>query len=104
MHMALGFAMSEDLVWEDGAALNPSLASYFIPGPFEMPRTELIRVDSWDPEGPFGAKEAGEGTVGPTAPAIANAIFDAAGIRMKSLPITAEKVLKRLGEKGAGKA
>lgn len=104
MHMALGFAMSEDLVWEDGAALNPSLASYFIPGPFEMPRTELIRVDSWDPEGPFGAKEAGEGTIGPTAPAIANAIFDATGVRVNSLPLAAERVLKALGEKGAGKA
>ena len=102
MHMALGFTLTEELVWGDGSALNPSLAAYAIPSPFEMPRTELVRVDSWDPEGPFGAKEAGEGTIGPTAPAIANALFDASGIRVKSLPITAEKVLKALEEKRAG--
>src|SRR3990172_3271730 len=58
MHMALGFALTEEVAWENGSALNPSLISYAVPGPLEMPRTELARVDSWDPEGPFGAKEA----------------------------------------------
>ena len=67
-----------------------------------MPRTELAHVDSWDPEGPFGAKESGEGTVGPTTPAIANAVFDAAGIRIRSLPMTAEKVRQALEGKGSG--
>ncbi len=99
MHMAVGFTLTEDLVWGDGTALNPSLASYAIPSPFEMPNTQIVHVPSWDPEGPFGAKEAGEGTIGPTAPAIANAVFNAAGIRMTSLPLTAEKVLKALEEK-----
>lgn len=98
MHMALGFALTEEVVWNEGSALNPSLASYAVPSPLDMPRTELVHIDSWDPEGPFGAKESGEGTVGPTAPAIANALFDAAGIRIKSLPITAEKVLEALGD------
>ncbi len=96
MHMALGFALTEEVVWNGGSALNASLSSYAVPSSLDMPRTELVHIDSWDPEGPFGAKESGEGTVGPTAPAIANALFDAMGIRIKSLPISAEKVLKAL--------
>ena len=101
MHMALGFALTEEVVWEEGSALNASLTSYGVPSALDMPRTELAQVDSWDPEGPYGAKESGEGTIGPTAPAIANAVFDAAGIRIKSLPLTPGKVLEALREKGA---
>ncbi|MDO8688612.1 MAG: xanthine dehydrogenase family protein molybdopterin-binding subunit [Dehalococcoidia bacterium] len=101
MHMALGLTLTEEVFWDEGRITNASLTSYCVPSALDMPRTELVPVDSWDPEGPFGAKESGEGTVGPTAPAIANAIFDAAGIRMKSLPITAEKVLVALEEKSS---
>ena len=101
MHMALGFALTEEVVWEEGSALNASLTSYAVPSALDMPRTELAQVDSWDPEGPYGAKESGEGTIGPTAPAVANAVFDAAGIRIKSLPLTPGKVLEALREKGA---
>ncbi|MDP2660629.1 MAG: xanthine dehydrogenase family protein molybdopterin-binding subunit, partial [Dehalococcoidia bacterium] len=102
IHMAIGFALTEELFWGDGSALNPSIASYCVPSPFEMPRTNILHVPSWDPEGPFGAKEVGEGTLGPTAPAISNAIFDATGIRMKSLPMTAEKMLTALEAKSPG--
>jgi 4-hydroxybenzoyl-CoA reductase subunit alpha len=65
----------------------------------DMPEIETIAVETDDPEGPFGAKEAGEGLILPVAPAIANAIYDAVGVRIKDLPITAGKILKALEEK-----
>ncbi|MDP2935399.1 MAG: molybdopterin-dependent oxidoreductase [Dehalococcoidia bacterium] len=49
MHMAMGFALTEEVVWNEGSALNPSLASYAVPSPLDMPRTELVHIDSWDP-------------------------------------------------------
>ena len=64
-----------------------------------MPEIEIILVESEDPDAPFGAKECGEGSVAPVAPAIANAIYDAIGVRIKNLPITREKILKALKEK-----
>ena len=65
-----------------------------------MPEIESVMVETNDPIGPFGAKGVGEPTLIPTAPAIANAIEDAVGIRIKDLPITSEKVFWALNEKG----
>ena len=65
----------------------------------DMPNIQTIHVETIDPEGPFGAKEAGEGTTISPAPAIANAIYDAIGVRIKELPITPDKILKALEEK-----
>jgi len=62
-----------------------------------------IAVDTFEPEGPFGAKEAGEGLTSPTAGAIANAVYNAVGVRIRDLPITPEKVLRALKEKGKKK-
>ncbi len=99
IHLALGFAVSEEIVMEGGQTLNPNLLDYKIPTPLEMPPVDVLWLNVPDPAGPMGAKEAGEGTVGPHAPAIANAIRSATGIQMTSLPITPEKMLKAMEER-----
>lgn len=98
VHMGIGFALTEELRTHEGQVLNPSLVDYKVLTPLEMPPMDLLRVDVKDPVGPFGAKEVGEGAVGPNAPAIANAIFQAVGIEAKTLPIKSEWVLAALEE------
>ncbi len=99
VYMGLGQALEEEMVWRDGRLMNPSLLEYRIPSTLETPEIESIIVESRDPEGPFGAKEAGEGSLAATIPAIANAIYDAVGVRVKSLPMTPEKILAGLRER-----
>jgi len=99
VYMGLGQAVQEEMVWENGRLMNPSLLEYRIPSTLETPLIESIIVESEDPEGPFGAKEAGEGSLAATIPAVANAIYDAVGVRLNTLPITPEKVLAALREK-----
>ncbi len=84
---------------QDGAVLNPNYLSYKMPSILEMPEVETIIVECHHKEGPYGAKGPGECTNVATPPAIANAIYDAVGIRIKDLPITPDKVLKALKEK-----
>jgi len=64
-----------------------------------LPEIELILVEKPDPKGPFGAKGVGESAMVAIAPAIANAIYDAVGVRITELPVTPEKILKALKEK-----
>ena len=64
-----------------------------------MPETKILEIDTYEPEGPFGAKEAGEGLTNPTAAAISTAIYNAVGVVIRDLPITPEKVYKALREK-----
>jgi 4-hydroxybenzoyl-CoA reductase subunit alpha len=64
----------------------------------DMPPSDSVDVEVYEPEGPFGAKEAGEGLAIPTAPAIADAVYDATGYRCMDLPITPEKLLKNGGK------
>ena len=97
--MGLGLAMYEDYMYKDGAVLNPNYLSYKMPSILEMPEVETIIVECHHKEGPYGAKGPGECTNVATPPAIANAIYDAVGIRIKDLPITPDKVLKALKEK-----
>ena len=99
VYMGFGQALQEDMVWKDGRLMNASLLEYRIPSSQENPEIESIIVESIDPEGPFGAKEAGEGSLAATIPAIANAIYDAVGVRINSIPITPELVLSALREK-----
>jgi CO/xanthine dehydrogenase Mo-binding subunit len=99
--MGIGMALSEDLIFENGRQVNPSLANYMVPTSVDVPPIEVIIVKSYDPSGPFGAKGVGEPTLVATAPAILNAIYDAVGIRLYSLPATPEKVLQALREKEA---
>jgi len=99
VYMGMGQALQEEMVWKSGRLMNPTLLEYHIPTTLETPEIESIIVESNDPEGPFGAKEAGEGSLAATIPAIANAIYDAVGVRITSLPITPEKILAALKEK-----
>jgi nicotinate dehydrogenase medium molybdopterin subunit len=98
----IGFALSEEVLFKEGAQLNATLRDYVIPTSLDMPAVEVILADNYDPTGPFGAKGVGEPTSVPTAPAILNAIYDAVGVRLYSLPATPEKVLKAMKEKQSG--
>jgi len=97
--MGLGQALQEEMIWKDGLLMNPGLLEYRSPSSAESPEIECFIVESVDPEGPFGAKEASEGSLAATIPAIANAIYDAVGIRLRECPFTPERVLAALREK-----
>lgn len=99
IHMGLGQALSEEMIFSDGRLLNASLADYHIPSTLDTPDMEVVIIESNDREGPFGAKEAGEGPIHPVLPSIGNAVYDAVGIRMFNLPITPDKVLAKLKSK-----
>ena len=86
--MGLGQALEEEMVWKDGLLMNPGMLEYRSPSSAESPEIECIIVESIDPEGPFGAKEAGEGSLAATIPAISNAIYDAVGVRLREAPFT----------------
>ena len=94
IQMGLGYALSENLIMKDGKTLNTTFLDYKIPSAVDMPPGESVCVETFEPEGPMGAKEAGEGLAIPTAPAIAEAVFHATGYRCKALPITPEKILR----------
>ena len=98
IHMGMGYALFEEMHVEKGRILNPSFLNYKVPTALEMPKNEILLVESEDLDAPFGAKECAEGSIAPIAAAIANAIYDAIGIRIMSLPITPEKILKALRE------
>ncbi len=91
--MGLGYALSEELIVANGQALNPDFHHYRLFTAADMPPIETIIVETDDPGGPFGAKGVGEMGGTPTAAAIANAIYDAIGIRLTELPMTPERVL-----------
>jgi CO/xanthine dehydrogenase Mo-binding subunit len=95
----MGHALYEDVITEKGQVVNPSFLDYGIPTAAEVPAMTSVDVETDDPEGPFGAKESGEGTQLAPAPAIVNAIYDAIGVRFNSLPVTPEKILAALEEK-----
>ncbi len=94
--MGMGQALTEEMVWKDGMLMNPGLLEYRSPSSVESPEVEPIIVESIDPEGPFGAKECSEGSLAATIPAIANAIYDAVGVRLHEVPFTPERVLAAL--------
>jgi 4-hydroxybenzoyl-CoA reductase alpha subunit len=99
--MGLGYGLYEELVVQEGKVLNPNFADYSLPTVLDMPEIDPIIVETDEPAGPFGAKGMAEPACIPTAPAIANAVYDAVGVRIKDLPITPEKVLRALKEKEA---
>ena len=97
--MGMGQALTEEMVWKDGMLMNPGLLEYRSPSAVESPAVEPIIVESIDPEGPFGAKECSEGSLAATIPAIANAIYDAVGVRLHECPFTPERVLAAIRAK-----
>lgn len=97
----IGFALTEEVKLQpDGKIMNPNLTDYTILTAMDIPPITSIIVESNEPNGPFGAKGIGEAVMIPTAPGVANAIYDAIGIRFTELPITSEKILKALKERG----
>lgn len=101
-HMGMGQALMEEVLHYDGAVQNAGLLEYKIPSPFEQPEIDIVPSSSDESEGPFGAKEAGEGPLAPVIPAIANAIFDAVGVRLFELPLRPDRVLAAM-RKAAGR-
>ena len=98
--MGLSETLFEDEVFDkNGKLLNADLHNYLIATSAETPHIDSTIVDSYEPEGPFGAKEVGEGATLPVLGAIANAVEDAIGVRIKELPITPEKVLNAIKSK-----
>lgn len=94
--MGLGYALTEELIVRQGRVVNPDLMDYRVFTAADMPRIDTIIIETHDPTGPFGAKGVGEMGGTPTAAAIANAIYDATGVRMTELPMTPERVLAAL--------
>lgn len=89
----IGQAVFEEIAYDNGQLINPNLIDYVLPSLADMPASiDPIAIEIPDRNGPFGAKGIGESALIPVAPAIANAIFDAIGVRIKDLPIKAEKI------------
>ena len=91
-----GYALSEELIFHEGRLQTPSLSEYLMPTAMDVPRVTSIILESGSGLGPFGAKGIGEAALTPVAPAIANAVADAIGVRISDLPITPEKVIRAL--------
>lgn len=96
MYMGFGEAVMEEHVFRKGLHKQPTLLEYKIPTSLDMPVLDGMIVETLDAEGPFGAKEVGQGPLAPVIPAIANAVYDAVGIRIDSTPISADKILRAL--------
>lgn len=101
LHMGIGFALTEGVVCDpvEGHVLNPNFRDYKLVTPLDMPKVETFLADTWEPTGPFGAKGIGEGCLNPVAAAVYNAVHNAIGVRIYTMPITPEKILKALRNK-----
>ena len=88
-----GFALSEEMLYEEVRLVTPSFSEYLMPTAMDMPKVECILLESRSGVGPFGAKGIGEPAITPVAPAIANAVADAIGVRVFEMPITPERVV-----------
>jgi 4-hydroxybenzoyl-CoA reductase alpha subunit len=103
VYMGLGEALMEEQVFRKGVHKIPSMLEYKSPTTLETPEIHTILVETDDPEGPFGAKEAGQGPLLPLIPAVANAVYSAVGVRVDEVPISPEKVLKGFELRKQGK-
>jgi len=108
--MGMGQAMSEETAYHDGLLITGNMLDYRVPTIQDSPPIEVGIVESNDPHGPFGAKEAGEGSLAAFLPALTNAIADAIGVRFNELPVTPDRVFaalekrRRAGNGNADKA
>ncbi len=97
--MGIGEAMHEEIIFDDqGHIMNNNLAEYKMVTSMDMPEVNAIVIESDEPNGPYGAKEVGEGAIMPTIPAILNAVHDATGVRIFELPLTPERVYNAIEE------
>jgi CO/xanthine dehydrogenase Mo-binding subunit len=103
VYMGLGEVLMEEQVFRKGVHKIPSLLEYKSPTTLETPEIHTILVETDDPDGPFGAKEAGQGPLLPVIPAVANAVWSAVGVRVDEIPITPDKVLRGLELQRQGK-
>jgi putative selenate reductase molybdopterin-binding subunit len=99
--MGIGYALTEEMLFSrEGRMLNASLLDYKIPTSLDLPELKGFMVETVEPSGPFGVKSVGEVGMDPIAPAIANAVFDATGVRLREMPFTPERVLDSLRAAG----
>ena len=96
-----GYALSEEMLYEEGRLITPSFSEYLMPTAMDMPKVECIILESRSGVGPYGAKGIGEPAMTPVAPAIANAVADAIGVRVFEMPITPERVVMALKRRDA---
>jgi 4-hydroxybenzoyl-CoA reductase subunit alpha len=96
----LGQTIYEDFIMDKGKTLNPTFLDYKMPRSTDVPDIKVIDIITDDPDGPFGAKEASEGSIVSAPPAVVSAIHDATGIWFTELPITPEKIVRALRKKG----
>lgn len=101
-YMGLGEVMMEEQIFRQGLHKIPSMLDYKSLSALDMPDVETFLIETLDPEGPYGAKEAGQGPLLPVIPAVANAIYDAVGVRVDEVPIHPEKILAGLEKKARG--
>lgn len=94
--MGLGPALGEELILEQGKMVNPAYLHYALPRAADVPRIRTILIEGGDPRGVYGAKAIGECSINPPASAVANAVYDAIGVRVSDLPITPDKILSAL--------
>jgi len=106
VYMALGETLMEEMAYRTNRNVVhkfPSMLEYKSPTTLEMCDVKTYLIEDPDPNGPYGAKEVGQGPLLPVPPAVANAVYDAVGVRIDEVPITPEKVLKALREKSRGR-
>lgn len=105
VHMGLGFALMEDTIIDpkSGEVLNSNFANFKMLTFEDMPEITKVIADTYEPTGPLGAKAIGEGVTNPVAAAVGNAIYNACGVRIRDLPCSPEKILRKLKEKEEGK-
>jgi CO/xanthine dehydrogenase Mo-binding subunit/CO/xanthine dehydrogenase FAD-binding subunit len=97
--MGLGGALGEEVILEQGKVVNPAFLHYALPRAADVPRIRPILAGASDPQGPYGAKAVGEVGTNPPGPAVANAVYDAVGVRVRELPVTPDKIINALAER-----
>jgi CO/xanthine dehydrogenase Mo-binding subunit len=102
VYMGLGEALMEEQTFRKGLHKWPSMLEYKSPTFLDMPEVKTFIVETVDPEGPYGAKEAGQGPLLPVPPAVCSAVYDALGVWIDEIPVTPEKVLEALRRKSKG--
>src|SRR3984893_15090485 len=102
IYMGLGEALMEEQEFRKGLHKWPSMLEYKSPTFLDMPEVETFIVETVDPEGPYGAKEAGQGPLLPVPPAICAAVYDALGVWVDEVPVTPEKIVEALRRKAKG--